>query len=106
MRLSCSRLCDDHTTLDILTLHTTKEETGVITCTGLFTRLLECLDIGDLGFDHLSSLTNEFDLSITLQDSTLDTAGSNGTTTRDGENILNGHEKGLVCLTNGFRNPR
>ena len=96
---------DDHTTANVLTLDTTKKKTGVVTSTRLLAGLLEGLDVGDLGLDGRCALTDELDFLIPLQDTTLDTSRNDGTTTGNGENILNGHEEGLVGVTGGCGNP-
>lgn len=98
-------LGDDHTTADILTADTTDQKAGVVTSLGLLARLLEGLDIGDLGLDGLATLANELDFLITLEDTTLDTARDDGTTAGDGEDVLNRHEEGLVHVTVGGGDP-
>lgn len=92
-------LGDDHTTLDILTLNTTEKKTRVVTGSRLVARLLERLDISHLGPDGGQVSANKLDFGILLQDTTLDTTRSNGTTTRDGEDILDGHEERLLKIT-------
>lgn len=96
---------NDHTTADILALDTTEEETGVVTSTRLLAGLLEGLDIGDLGLDGRGTLTDELDFLVPLQDTTLDTSRNDGTTAGNREDILNGHEEGLVGLTGGGGDP-
>lgn len=96
---------DDHTTADILTADTSDEETRVVTSLGLLARLLEGLNIGDLGLDDLVTLADKLNLLVALQDTTLDTARDNGTTASNGEDILNRHEEGLVKVTLGGRDP-
>jgi hypothetical protein len=103
--LDSARGTDDHTTADILTADTSDEETGVVTSLGLLARLLEGLNIGDLGLDDLLALTDKLNLLVTLQDTTLDTARDDGTTTGNGEDILHRHEEGLVKVTLGGRDP-
>jgi hypothetical protein len=96
---------DDHTTADILTLNTTEQETGVVTGTRLLAGLLEGLDVGDLGLDGRAALADELDFLVPLQDTALDTARNDGTTTGNGEDILDGHEEGLFGVTGGCRDP-
>jgi hypothetical protein len=103
--LDSARGTDDHTTADILTADTSDEETGVVTSLGLLARLLKGLDVGDLGLDDLLTLTDKLDLLVTLQDTTLDTARDDGTTTGNGEDILYRHEEGLVKVTLRGRDP-
>lgn len=96
---------NDHTTADVLALHTTEEETRVVTSARLIARLLEGLNVGDLGLDRCKTLADKLDFRILLQDTTLDTARADGSTTGNGEDVLDGHEEGLVGLTLGSRNP-
>ena len=96
---------DDHTTTDVLALHTTEEETRVVTSARLIARLLEGLDVGDLGLDGRKALADKLDFGILLQDTTLDTARADGTTAGNGKDILDSHKEGLVGLTLGGRNP-
>jgi hypothetical protein len=103
--LGAAGLGNDHTTANVLTADTTEQQTRVVTGAGLVTSLLEGLDIGDLGLDGDIGATNNLNLGILLQQTTLNTAGGNGTTAGDGEDLLNGHEEGLVKVTLGGRNP-
>lgn len=103
--LDGTRGADDHTTADILTADTSDEETRVVTSLGLLARLLEGLNIGDLGLDDLVTLADELNLLVALENTTLDTARDDGTTASNGEDILNGHEEGLVKVTLGGRDP-
>lgn len=96
---------DDHATLDVLTADTTEKETGVVTGAGLLAGLLEGLNIGNLGLDDLGALADNLDILVTLEGTTLDTARGDGTTAGNGEDILNGHEEGLVEVTLGGRDP-
>lgn len=98
-------LDDNHTSLDVLTADTTQEQTGVVTGAGLVAGLLEGLDVGDLGLDDLATLANKLDLGVLLQHTTLDTARRNGTTAGNGEDILDGHQEGLLQVTLGSGDP-
>lgn len=98
-------LGNDHATLDILTLDTAEKETGVVTGSRLVTGLLESLNVGDLGLDGDGVLANQLDFGILAEDTTLDTAGSNGTTAGDGEDILDGHEERLLKVALGSGDP-
>lgn len=96
---------DDHTTTDILTLHTTEEKTRVVTCAGFGAGLLEGLNVGDLGLDGRNTLADKLDFGILLEDTTLDTARADGSTSGNGEDILDGHEEGLLGVTLGRGDP-
>lgn len=98
-------LDNDHATEDIVTLDTTEKETRVVTSAGLVARLLEGLDVGDLGLDGVLVLADKLDFGILLQDTTLDTARSDGTTAGNREDILNGHEERLGDVTLGGGDP-
>jgi hypothetical protein len=97
--LGGARSSDDHATEDILTLDTTEKQTRVVTSAGLGARLLEGLNVGDLGLDRDLVLADKLDLGILLQDTALDTARGDGTTAGDGENVLDGHEERLLGVT-------
>lgn len=103
--LDAAGLDDDHAALDVLSADTTQEQTGVVTGAGLVAGLLEGLNVGDLGLDDLTSLANKLDLAVLLQHSTLDTARGNGTTAGNGEDILDGHQEGLLQVTLGRGDP-
>lgn len=105
--LGAVRGSNDHAAADVLTTDTTEQETGVVTSTGLVTGLLEGLNIGNLSLDRVARVggTDNFNLSILLQETTLDTARDNSTTARDGEDFLNGHKERLVHITLGGGNP-
>jgi hypothetical protein len=105
VRLDGARLADNHTTSNILTTDTTDEKTRVVTGLRLFARLLEGFDISNLGLDGLNTLANKLDFLITLEGTTLDTSRNDGTTARDGEDILDGHEERLVKITHGGGDP-
>ena len=90
---------DDHATEDILTLDTTEKETRVVTSAGLGARLLEGLNVGNLGLDRDLVLADKLDLGILLQDTTLDTARGDGATAGNGEDVLDGHEERLLGVT-------
>lgn len=98
-------LDNDHTTLDVLPADGTQQKTRVVTRTRLVASLLERLNVGDLGLDDLVTLADKLDLGVLLQDTTLNTARGNGTTTGDGEDILDGHQEGLVKVTLGRGDP-
>lgn len=104
--LGAARSSNNHTTLNVVTADTTEEETRVVTCTRLVAGLLEGFDVGDLGLHSIEGSSNNFNLSVTLQLATLNTARSDSTTTRDGEHFLNGHQERLVEVTLGGGDPR
>jgi hypothetical protein len=98
-------LDNDHAAENIVTLDTTEKKARVVTSAGLVAGLLEGLDVGDLGLDGVLVLADKLDFGILLQDTTLDTAGSDGTTAGNGEDILNGHQERLSDVTLGCGDP-
>lgn len=105
MGLGSSRQSNNHTTADVLAPDTSKQKTGVVTSARLLAGLLEGFDIGDPSLDWPEGTTHNFDVSVLLQDTTLDTTRSDSTTSRDRENFLDGHQEGLVEVSLGGRNP-
>jgi hypothetical protein len=67
--------------------------------------LLEGFNVSDLGLDGRAAATEDLDFAILLEDTTLDTARGNGTTTGNREHFFNGHQEGLVQVTLGGRDP-
>ena len=68
-------------------------------------QLVEHLDTGDDGLALLVGQTNDLNLLVELQLTTLHTAGSNGTTAGDGEHVLDGHQEGHILLAVGGGDP-
>ncbi|KAI3479847.1 hypothetical protein L1887_58094 [Cichorium endivia] len=91
---------DDHdlATLDLLTLDTTEERTHVVTGHALVELLVEHLDTGERGLEGVAE-TEDLDFGTLLDGASLHTAGHDGTTAGDGEDILDGHEEGLLEVT-------
>lgn len=95
---------NDHASADVLTLDTAEEEARVVTGSRLGARLLEGLNVRNLGLDGVA-LADDLNLRVTLESTALNTARRDGTTARDGEDILNGHQEGLLELTLRRRDP-
>lgn len=96
---------DDHATADILAADTTDEKTGVVTSLGTLAGLLEGLNVGDLGLHDLLALTDKLNVLIAEQGTALDTARDDSSTPSNREDILNGHEEGLVKITDRGGDP-
>ena len=77
----------NHTALEIITLDTTEENSAVVTSLSLVELLLEGLDTGNDGLDGGLVEANELNLLSLLEDTTLNTSSSNGTTASNRENI-------------------
>lgn len=90
--LGGANLGHNHTTLDLLALDTTEENSTVVTSLGLVEVLLEGLDSGNDGLEGFLVEANELDLVTLFEDTTLDTSSSNGTTASNGENICGASE--------------
>jgi hypothetical protein len=96
---------DDHAATDVLALDATEKETGVVACARLVAGLLEGLDVGDLGLDAGGAFADKLDFAVLLEDTALHTAGDNSSTSGNGEDVLNGHEEGLLGVTGGGGDP-
>jgi hypothetical protein len=96
---------DDHAATDVLALDTTEEKTGVVTGARLVTGLLEGLDVGDLAPDARGAFADKLDFAVLLQDTTLHTARNDGTTSGNGEDVLDGHKEGLLGVTGWGGDP-
>jgi hypothetical protein len=96
--LNRARRNDDLATFDLVTLDTTEECTEVITSLSAIKLLVEHLNTGEGGLQVLAE-TNNLDFVTLEGNTTLDTASRDRTTARDGEDILNGEEEGLVKVT-------
>jgi hypothetical protein len=105
VRLDLSGDGNDHTTPDIVSLHTTEKKARVIAGARLVARLLEGLDVGDFAPNGRGALADELDFAVLLQNTALDTSGDDGTTSSDREDVLDSHEKGLLDVAGGCGNP-
>mmetsp|Transcript_4709 Transcript_4709/g.15187 ORF Transcript_4709/g.15187 Transcript_4709/m.15187 type:complete len:458 (-) Transcript_4709:602-1975(-) len=86
------------TTLNVVTLGTTQQNTNVLTSTAFVQQLAEHLNAGASRLDGIFD-TNNLDLFTHLDNATLNTTGHNGTTTRDGEYVLDRHQERLIDRT-------
>ena len=64
---------------------------------------MEHLDTGNGGLLDGAD-TNDLNFGVDLQGTALGATGNNGTATGNGEDVFDGHEEGLVLLTNGVGN--
>src|SRR3954447_2594737 len=92
-------LHDDLAALDVLALDAAQEQTDVVTGLALVEQLAEHLDAGDGGLRRGRTDADDLDLLVHLDDAALHTTGDDGAATGDGEDVLDGHEEGLVDLT-------
>src|SRR5699024_9932776 len=80
-----TRLDDDLTTLDVLALGTTQDQTDVVTGLTLVEELAEHLHTGDGGGLLLFLDANDVNGLVDVDDTALDTAGDDGAATGDRE---------------------
>ena len=86
-------------TLDLGTINTTQQSADVIASLSEVQRLTEHLQTGDGGVQTVGLDADDLHSIANLGHTTLNTTGSNGTTARNGHDILDGHQEGLVLLT-------
>ena len=96
---------DNHTTTNFVLVDTTKEQTYVITSLALLEELAEHFNASN---NRLLVFTETENLNFVtnLYNTSLNTAGSNGTTTSDREDVFNRHKEGLIAVTLGLLDPR
>ena len=87
--------------LHLIFLVASEEDTDVVACLPLIEDLAEHLDGGGNGL-HGGTEADDLHFLAGLDDASFDTAGHDRTTTGDGEDILNGHEEGLVRVAGGL----
>ena len=87
------------TTFDVSSLNTTQQSTDVIASFSEVEQLSEHFDTGNNGLHLLFLQTNDFDLFGEFQNASLNSTSSNGTTTSDGEDILNRHQEWQVFVS-------
>ena len=80
--LDNTRVADYHTTLDGLIVNTAEQQTNVVTSFTLIEDLAEHLNAGNYRL-HLGTQTHDLNLVADLNDTSLDTTGSNGATASD-----------------------
>ena len=91
--------------LDLGLRNTAQQGTDVVAGLSEVEQLVEHLDTGNGGLALLVGQTNDLDLLVQVQDTTLHTASSNSTTAGDGEDVLDGHQEGHVLLAVGGGDP-
>jgi hypothetical protein len=96
---------DDHAAAHVFALDAAEEQTGVVACARLVAGFLESLNVGDFALDAGGALADELDFAVLLEDAALDTTRDDGAAAGDGEDVLDGHEEGLLGVTRGGRYP-
>ena len=95
VRLDRARLGQHLAALDLLALDAAQEAADVVARAALVEQLLEHLDAGH---DDLARVldADDLDLLADLDDAALDAAGGDGAPALDAEDVLDGHQEGLV----------
>ena len=99
MRLYLTGLSDHHTTLDLVLVDTTQEQTDVVTSLTFVEDLTEHFYTRDDRLEVLSTETDDLYFITRVDDTRLDTTGSHRTTTCDREDVFDRHEEGLIDVT-------
>ena len=93
------------TALDLGLGNAAQQGADVVAGLSVVQQLVEHLDTGNGGLALLIGQTDDLDLLVQIQLTTLHTAGSNGTTAGDGEHVLDGHQEGHILLAVGGGDP-
>ncbi len=102
MRLDRTWLDQNLATLNFVTLGAAQQDAAVLASTTFVQQLAEHLNAGAGGGGGWTQ-TNDFQGVLNADDTTLDTTGNNGTTTRDREDVFDRHQERLVNGTNWLR---
>src|SRR5690606_33395160 len=100
-----TRLRQHLTTLDIITTNTTQQHTNVVTRDPGVERLTVHLHTSNHRL-HRVTKTHDLDVVTGLDDTAIHTTGGDGSAAGDGEDVLYGHQEGLVDVTLGCRDVR
>src|SRR5690606_5677406 len=90
------------TTLDVIALDATKQNTDIVTRLSLVYVFLEHLYTSNNSLTSFAD-TDDLYLVVHLDDTLLDTTSSNRATTLDGEHVFDWHEEWLVKLAGWLR---
>src|SRR5262245_15208470 len=93
-----ARLHHDHAALDVLALHSTKQQADVLTGARLVEDLAEHLDGGAGRLHRLLLDADDLHLLVRLEHATLASAGHDRAATGDREDVLDRHQERLVHL--------
>ena len=93
-------LGDNLTSLNLFLVDTTEEKTYIVSGLTLIEELAEHLDASDNCASWSVTETNELNRIVDVDCTGLDTTCNNGTTTGDGEDVLDRHKEWLLVLTN------
>ena len=103
-RLNLTRMAENHTALDFVLIYTTEEQTYVITS---FTFIKNLAEHFNTCYHTLLifAKTEKFYFVTDLNTTSLDTSGSNSSTTSDREHVLNRHKERFVEVARRLLNP-
>ncbi len=104
VRLNLTRMAKHHTALNLILIDTAEEQTYVIASLTFVKNLTEHLNTGNNRL-LVFTKTEELNFIAYLNTTSLNTTGSNSTTTSDREHILNRHQERLVDFTLRLLNP-
>src|SRR5690606_37886402 len=102
MRHDRTRLRQHLTTLSIITTNTTQQHTNVVTRDSGVERLTVHLHTSNHRL-HRVTRTHDLDLVTGLHHTAVYATGGHGSAAGDGEDVLDGHQEGLVDVTLGGR---
>ncbi|OTA13972.1 hypothetical protein Xvie_04097 [Xenorhabdus vietnamensis] len=89
------------TTLNVITLSTTQQNTNVLTCTAFVQQFAEHFNASTSRFSGFFD-TNDFNFVTHFNDTALYTTGYNGTTAGDGEYVFDWQQEWLINVTLWF----
>ena len=95
MRRDGAGLAQHLAALDVFPLNTAQQDADVVAGLSLVEELAEHLDAGDDGLGRRAN-ADDFDFFVDFHDALLDTAGDDGATAFDGEDVFDRHEERLV----------
>ena len=99
VRMNGAGLAENLTTLDLVSLNTTEQNTNVVASLSKVQRLAEHLKAGDNGLLALLGEADDLDFLANLRHAALHTTGSNGAAAGNREDVLNRHQEGQIGLT-------
>ena len=104
MRMNGARLAQYLSSFDFVSLYTSQECADVVTCLCSVKKLSEHFDTGYNDFSLLFGQTYDFNFVTDFEYASFYSTGRYGTTSGDGEYVLNRHQERLVVVSFRFRN--
>ena len=100
-----TRLGDNHTTTNLVLINTAEQQTDIVASFTFVKNLTEHLNTGNSALQLLSTHTNNINGVASVDNTSLNTASRDSTTTRDREHVLNRHQEIFIFLADRFRYP-